>query len=377
LSEEYPAQQKAANLQASDTTTTAVPPPPLAVSPTLPRQRSRSLQFALFLAAMIWYLCARLLAASSSSGLSGRFDLGDFQPLIEAVALLFLLVCGVALLRAIEQRRAPLRLTLGLPRRSTWRAEWATGSAIGWGIAIASVLPMLLARSLNVHFWTAPRAWELLGLGLLTLAVATLAHALAVFGYGYQRLIEATGPVRATLIVVGVGGVYAWLIPTPYGTPDGARILVAMVATLLFCLSWLRTHGLWLLWGMHFAMTVSIGILFGLPLGGNTNFASVVDTRAGRPVWLTGGDFGPAAALISVILLLAAIPVLVRVTGDYAWNYTHPPLIPAGYDVTIPPSAAHVAMEQAAAAAQPVSPASLVQILPATPRGPVLIAPPE
>jgi uncharacterized protein len=89
-----------------------------------------------------------------------RFDLGCARPLVEAMLLLFLLVCGLALLRAIERRRAPLRLTLGLPRRATSRAEWATGAAIGWGLAVASVLPMALARALNVQIWTAPRAFH-------------------------------------------------------------------------------------------------------------------------------------------------------------------------------------------------------------------------
>jgi len=335
------------------------------------------MQFALFLAATIWYLCARMLADSSSAGLAGRFDLGDFQPLMDALALLFLLICGFALLRAVEGRRAPLRLTLGLPRRSTSSAEWATGAAIGWGIAVASVIPMVLTRSLNVHFWTAPRAFELLGLSLVTLAVATLAHTLGVFGYGFQRLIEATGLVRATLILIGIAAVRAALVQTPYGTPDGTRILFAMAAAGLLCLCWFRTHGVWLLWGLHFALAASVGVLFGLPLGGDTSFSSVVDTRVGGPVWLTGGDFGPAAAIFSVLLLIAAIPILVRVTGDWAWDYTHPPLIPAGYDVTIPPPAVHVAMEQAAMEAGSVNPASLVQILPATPRDPVVSAKPE
>jgi hypothetical protein len=364
-------------LQAPETPTTAVPPPPLAAAPLLPRQRPRSRQFALFLAAILWYLCARMLADSASAGLAGRFDLSDFQPLMDALMVLFLVICGFALLRAIERRRAPLRLTLGLPRRSTSLAEWGTGAAIGWGIAIASVIPIVLTRSLNVHFWTEPRAFELLSLSLATLAVATLAHTLAGYGYGFHRLIEATGPVRATLILVlAVAGVHA-VMPVPYGTPPGTRILVDMLTTLLFCICWFRTHGLWLLWGLHFAWAASTGVLFGLPLGGDNSFSSVVDTRAGGPAWLTGGDFGPAAALFSVLLLIAAIPILVRVTSDYAWSYTHPPLIPAGYDVTIAPPAAHVAMEQAATAAQPVNPALLVQILPATPRDAVVSAPPE
>jgi membrane protease YdiL (CAAX protease family) len=331
------------------------------------RPRSRSLQFAAFVAAIAWFLCARQLAVSASSGLALRFDLGDYEPLMEAMFLLFLLVCGLALLRSIEQRRAPLRLLLGLPRRSTRRAEWAMGAAIGWSLAVATVLPMAIGGSLNVQLWTVPRAFMLLGLNLITLAVTTLAYALGVYGYGFQRLIDSTGPVRATLVIVALAAIYAGFTPTAYGTPDGTRLLVAMLAAVLFCLCWFRTHGLWLLWGLHFAWAAATTALFGLPMGGETTFTSVVDARAAGPAWLTGGGFGPSAAAFTVLFLIAAIPVLVRVTDDYAWNYTHPPIIPAGYDVTVLPPAAHVAMEPAAAT-QPVNPASLVQILPASQR---------
>ncbi len=359
-------------MQASDTT--AVPPPPPALASR--RTRSRSLQFATFVAAISWFLCARLLSASASSGLAIRYGLGDFEPLIEALSLLFLLICGLSLLRSIEQRRAPLRLTLGLPSRATARTEWATGAAIGWGLATACVLPMAIARVLNVQLWTSSRAFYLLGLSLLTLAVLTLAHTLAVYGYGFHRLIDATGPVRATLILVAaVAGVHA-VMPVPYGTPQGTRILVDMLTTLLFCICWFRTHGLWLLWGLHFAWAAATTALFGLPMAGNTAFTSVVDTRVFGPAWLTGGAYGPGAAALSILFLLAAIPVLVRVTDDYAWKYTHPPIIPAGYDVTVPPPAAHVAMEQSANL-QPASATPLVQILPATLQNPVVRNPPE
>jgi hypothetical protein len=118
-------------------------------------------------------------------------------------------------------------------------------------------------------------------------------------------------------------------------------------------------------------------VLFGLPLGGDNSLSSIVDTRAYGPAWLTGGEYGPAAAAFLILLLLAAIPILVRATSDYAWSYTHPPLIPGGYDVTLAPPAAHVAMEQAAESAQPVNPASLVQILPSTPQNPIVRTSPE
>jgi len=332
--------------------------------------RPRSLDFALFVAAILWYVCARALSFSAAGVLGMNFDLGDWRPSIEAALLLLLLVCGLALLRRIERRLAPLRITLGLPRRTTSRAEWATGAAIGWGIAVASVLPMALARTLNTQLWMAPRAYLLFGLSLLTLALLTLAHTLAIYGYGFQRLIDAIGPVRATVVLVALVTVVHSAMPAPYGTPDGTRILVDLLMTLLLCLCWMRTHAVWLAWGLHFAWASAIAVLFGLPIAGQVSFGSVVDTRAVGPAWLTGGEYGPAAALITIFIFLAAIPILVHATDEFAWKYTHPPLIPGGYDVTIAPPAAHIAMEQTSESAQAVSPASLVQIQPSPAQSP-------
>ncbi len=350
--------------------TTAVPPPPRAVpppvagsfaAPSIPRRRPRTMQFAIFVAAVGWYFCARELAGSAASGLAFRFDLDDTQPAIAAACELFLVVICLALLRGIERRRAPLAMTLGLQRRSTWREEWLVGAAIGWGLAVAAVLPMAIARTLDVRVWASPRGFELLGLSLVTLAIATLAKDVGVHGYAFQRLIDAIGPVRATIAMAALSAVYTILSSDATWT----AIAVSAAMSVLVSLCWLRTHAVWLLWGLHFAWAASTAALFGLPLGGNTDYSTVVETRAIGPEWLTGGGYGPAGAMLSILVVVVGIVVLVRVTDDYAWNYTRAPIIPAGYDVTIAPPAAHVAMEQAAA----VNPASLVQILPATPQG--------
>ena len=63
-----------------------------------------------------------------------------------------------------------------------------------------------------------------------------------------------------------------------------------------------------------------------------------------------------------IILGLAVIPIY-RLTRDYAWNYTHAPIVPMGAAVVIAPPAAHTEMEEAAAA----RPVPLVQILSSTP----------
>ncbi|HEU4635793.1 MAG TPA: CPBP family intramembrane glutamate endopeptidase, partial [Edaphobacter sp.] len=142
-------------------------------------------------------------------------------------------------------------------------------------------------------------------------------------------------------------------------------VLVALLMGVLFSVAWFRTHGLWLGWGMHFAWTASMGILFGLPVSGHRDLSVLVATAATGHWWLTGGQYGPEAARLTLVALTLGLIVLVRVTRDYAWNYTHPPIVPGGYPMEAKPPAAHTAMEQAA---QNYTPA-LVQILPSAPQG--------
>jgi hypothetical protein len=106
-----------------------------------------------------------------------------------------------------------------------------------------------------------------------------------------------------------------------------------------------------------------MGILFGLPVSGIVDFSSIVQTRAVGAHWLTGGNYGPEGALLTLPVLAVGMVVLVLVTSDYAWQYTHKPIVAAGYPMDAPPPEAHTAMEQ------DVKPASLVQILPTTPEG--------
>ena len=350
-------------MQPIEPSTTATPPPPRpaeAVGGTQVRERSRSLHFALFFGCLAVYRVGIAVASSSASGFAGRFDLGDEQPLLEAVAFLFLVVVGIAAMHASERRLSPLRWSLGLPERATAREEWGTGAALGWGVALVCMLAMVLARSVNLQLWMAPRAFWMLSIGAIGLAVMTLAKTLVLYGYGFQHLIEASGPAKATLILICIVVIDAMLTPSPEPTANGSRVLVSALGALLLCLCWIRTHAVWLGWGAWFGWAASTAFLFGLPLGPGMAYTAVVGTRAGRPVWVTGGDYGPAASGFLVLLLVAAIPLLIRVTSDFAWNYTRKPLVPAGIPVEIPAPAAHAQVEQAA----PPPPAALVQIQP-------------
>lgn len=326
------------------------PPPP---------RPSKTLDLALSIAAVTWFLAARELAARSSSGLAQRLDLLAIGFVLKPLFLIFLLFVGLSLLERVARRHTSTRDLLSLPTRPSAREEWAIGAAIGWSAALLAVLPIALFGSLRVQLWTEPRAFLYALLTLLGAALGALAIEIVFRGYALRRLIEAVGPTGATL---SMSLIYGLLFAFSPGA-TGLGVIVMALLGLLLSLGWLRTHALWLSWGLNFAFTASLGLLFGLPTAGSTDLSSIVQSSALGPRLLTGRDFGPEAAPFTAIALLLAIAALVRLTRNYAWNYTHAPIVPGGYPVDAPPPAAHTAMS---AQTTPPPPPPLVQILPST-----------
>jgi membrane protease YdiL (CAAX protease family) len=328
---------------------------------TVKERTGKTFQLALFCAALAWSFSSRLLSANSARGITNRLNIDWATPLLAALFLLFLLAVGYSLLDIISRKPASARQVLGLPNRPTALREWLTGAAIGWGIVVITVLPIMLAGDLHVTFWLSGQSIRFFLISLVTIAVATLADEAVFRGYPFRRLIDATGPITAT---VAMSLLFTLRQALHYGAP-GTAILLSLLTGILFSVSWFRTHGLWMAWGMRFAWTASMGVLFGLPVSGTVDNSTIIQTTAIGSSWLTGNDYGPEASIVLLLALIAALIVLVRVTRDYAWNYTHSPIIPGGYPMDVAPPPAHAAMEQSAQAREP----SLVQILPAPPQG--------
>lgn len=326
------------------------------------RRAGKTFQAARFAAALAWAVSSRLLADSSARGLTTRFNVDVWQPFLSGVFLLFLLGIGYFLLETIARRPASMRSVLGLPTRSTAGEEWLTGAAIGWGMVIVAILPMALAGTLHITFWTEPGTLRLLIANIFSVAAASLAIEVIFRGYPLRCLVDSIGPFAATVFMTILYAIAQVLVNGASST----GVLVALLMGVIFSVAWFRTHGLWLGWGMHFAWTASMGILFGLPVGGRRDLSVLVSTIAPGSRWLTGGRYGPEAARFTLAALAIGLIVLVRVTRDYAWNYTHPPIVPGGYPMEAKPPAEHIAMEQAAQNRPP----ALVQILPSTPQGP-------
>ena len=317
----------------------------------------RSLHLALFVTGVLWLLASHAIAFRAGEGIAARFAWsGSAQDLLVNLVLLFLLLVGFTCLNWVGTRQGSVRQANALPLRATAGEEWTRGVVIGWAAAVIAVIPMVIAGALHPEFLWAGPAWEGTLLSVLTLAVAALASEVAFRGFLFRRLIDAVGPTAATLLLAGI---YA-LIGSMSPNATGLSFIIMIIAGVLFAMAYLRTHALWLGWGLHFAWAAAIAVIFGLPVAGVASYSSVVQTDTSGPVWLTGGVYGPDGALFTAIVFVVVMVVVYRATRTYAWNYTHPVLVPGGYPMDVPPPPAHTAMEQQAATAPP-----LVQIAPA------------
>jgi membrane protease YdiL (CAAX protease family) len=326
--------------------------------PNRPIPHSRAFQFGMFLTGLCWLFVASLGSQQAAQGLSLRFNLTDCEPLLRSAFFLLLVVVGFTTLQRMTVRASEgIRQDNALPARPTASREWATGAAFGWGLALAVALLLAIFRALEPHFWFSLRSLGQTLISLATLALGTLALEAAFRGYLYRRLIDSIGVVPATTLL---SLIYAFVVNFNIPSATLLSFVTTFVLGIIFSIAYLRTHALWLGWGLHFAWASVLAVFFGLVLAGDGGLSTIVTTDIAGPNALTGAGFGPEGSVLTLILALASIPLLYRITRDFAWTYTHPEIVSAGYAMEAQPPAAHEAMQNSVA---PPPPPPLVQIL--------------
>jgi hypothetical protein len=81
------------------------------------------------------------------------------------------------------------------------------------------------------------------------------------------------------------------------------------------------------------------------------------------PFWITGGAFGLEGSWITFVVLLAALPVVFRVTSDLNFRYNAPEIVAGGIPVDLDAAARRQHDAAMGPAAEPAAP-GLVQINP-------------
>jgi uncharacterized protein len=298
---------------------------------------------------------AEAIAHHAARGLSG----GDWVALVDRMVMLFLLLVGFGVLgMGFSHQREPGR-AMGLVSRPGMLHEFGTGSAVGWGLLLLTIVPSVFIGGLGITLWTGAHQWFLLILDLLVLAVAALCEELIFRGYPFQRLMDAIGPTLGSVFISICFVVVHYQPDMPH-----AAVFALFLLSMILCIAYLRTRALWLPWGLHFAWNAAMGPLFGLPLSGYSGFAGgfspVVQSLPQGPDALTGADYGPEGSVVAVLVLCFGLWLIMRVTREYAARYGYPEIIPGGIPVDID-AAARRQHEQAMGPVQDAGP-KLVQI---------------
>jgi membrane protease YdiL (CAAX protease family) len=313
--------------------------------------------FCIFVVALMYAFVADIISHRAANGLSS----GDWLPFIDRLIMLFLLLVGFSALGLAFGRG--VRRSMGeiaglITRPGMWR-EFGTGTAVGWGLLLLTIVPSVFIGGLAVTLWTGAHQWFLLILDLLVLAAGALAEELIFRGYPFQRLMDATGTTLAAVLISISFVVVHYQPDMPH-----AAVFALFLLSLILCIAYLRTRALWLPWGLHFAWNAAMGPLFGLPLSGYRGFSSgfspVVQTLPLGPDSLTGADYGPEGSLVAVFVLCFGLWLILRVTREYAHRYAFPEIVPGGIPVDID-AAARRQHESAMGPAEPAA-SKLVQI---------------
>ena len=267
----------------------------------------------------------------------------------EAIAAALLAGGFYAMARAYVPDLRPLS-SIGFVRRPGIATEFGRGAALGWAIAIALVLPAMLTGNLDLTFGLNAIALTRFVLSAAVLSAFALVVQLVLAGLPVRLLVRATGPAWTTAAVIFV---VACLAITGQGGQGRGLIFMALAAS-LFVAGFLRTRAIWLPLGVQMGWTLSLQLIFGANSPYTPVTYGIVQSDTGGPAWLTGGPFGPEASAFAVLVLIAALVALVRLTKDYAWHYTWQPIEGAGAPVVVAPPAEHIREEQKHAAAVPL-----------------------
>jgi hypothetical protein len=213
-----------------------------------------------------------------------------------------------------------------------------------------------IAISVSYHL----SSWVWLVLDAAFFALAALAEEIAFRGYGFQRFIDAVGPLGATLGFAAFYAIVQALLP---GSTH-MSFAVSIALSLVLSTAYLRTRALWLSWGLNFGWKASRALLFGLAVNGVNSHSPVVQGDPMGPFWLTGGGFGLDGTWIALVALLLALPVVYSLTSDLDFRYNTPVIVPGGIPVDLDAAARaqHDAAMGPAAPAMHASP-GLVQIV--------------
>lgn len=251
---------------------------------------------------------ADVVAGMMSATLAGNHS--HLQELVFRSLLLLLLLCGfVGLVRLFDQPEGSIASYLGLPCKA-WLRQAAAGSLLGFTLIFVAII--FIAVFFHYHIVRVvltPRTADGTVVVVCALLTGAMAEELSFRGYPFQRLVEGLGKIGAVAVLSALFGLVHMM--NPHVSDSRAVEVFAFVNTLLIgivlALAYLRTRALWFPWGLHFAWNLTLGVIFGLPVSGLSDFTVLVRGRVIGPEWLLGGGYGLEGGFLGMVVILLGL----------------------------------------------------------------------
>jgi len=249
-----------------------------------------------------------------------------FEAVYWPLLAIFLLAAFTVLLAVCDKVRERPLAAQGLDLERPWARELFLGVLLSAGMIALAVLAIALLGSVRLRAHVTAGSLRLALVELWILITAALAEEVTFRGYPFQRLAESVGAAGAVTALSGLFG--AAHLGNPHASLWG--FLNTVLVGVLLALAYLRTRGLWLPWGIHLGWNAALGLVFGLPVSGLTEFAVLVEGKAQGPTWLTGGDYGiEASATGTVVIGLGIVALLLLPRASrHSGTAREPSLVP-------------------------------------------------
>ena len=232
------------------------------------------------------------------------------------IVAFFLTASGfLFLLRVLDENPSPWPWALGFPFDGIGKRQFAIGLGLGASLISADVVVIAWLGSVHVHFHLSFHTFMRAAGTVLLLFFGALLEELSFRGYPFQKLTEACGVVWAVVFLSALFGAVHLNNPQAGGVLSWGFFNTLAVG-LLFALARIRSGSLWFSTGLHFGWNLFQGVVFGLPVSGLNEFATVVSSIAIGPQALTGGEYGPEASATCAAILVFALPLAWLLTAS-------------------------------------------------------------
>ena len=255
-----------------------------------------------------WRILSFLLlfiGLSAAAQLTARAALGGLPRGSKLVFILLAITATAAvyLTRRFLDQKSFASLGFGRPE-TAWK-DLSFGFALSGAMAacvFATMGALGLIENVTVTLSASGAIPVLAGPLLITILIGYWEE-LVFRGYLLQNLAEGLG--MSTAIVVSC---------LLYGAVHAANPNAGVLSTLIIVLfGFLRIYGylatglLWLSIGMHIGWNFFQGPVFGFAASGHAAEQTLISHETRTPDWLSGGDFGPEASVLTVPVVLFAL----------------------------------------------------------------------